>query len=288
MSIVYVNGEFLPLEEATIPMEDRAHQFADGIYEVIAFFNRTLLDAEPHLERLDRSCRELKLTNPYTQSKWLEVIEEMIEKNAWEHGGVYLQVSRGTQSRNHVYQQGLAPNVSLSAFGQKTPGKELTQTGAKVITYPDLRWKRCDIKTTGLLGNVMAKQAAHEAGAREAILVKENDDISEASVSNFFIVKDKVIRTHPATNEILCGVARNVTIEIAKEQGFTVDETPFSKQEMFDADEAFLTGTTTNILPVIQVDDSQIGLGKPGLVSLSLLEGFIAHIKQQTGYKLWS
>ena len=288
MTTVYVNGQYLPVTEATIPMEDRAHQFADGVYEVIAFFNRTLLDAQPHLERLDYSCSELRIENPYTHAKWLEILHEMIAHNEFEHGGVYLQVSRGTQSRNHVYQAGLKANVSLSAFGQKTPGKALTEQGAKVITYPDLRWKRCDIKTTGLLGNVMAKQAATEASAREAILIKENGDVSEASVSNFFIVKNGVVQTHPSTNEILSGIARQVTIEIAKSQAVQVVEKPFTKQEMLAADEAFLTGTTTNILPVVQVDEAMIGLGQPGPVTLQLLDGFIDHIKDQTGYALWS
>jgi len=151
-----------------------------------------------------------------------------------------------------------------------------------------LRWKRCDIKTTGLLGNVMAKQAAAQADAREAILIKENGDVSEASVSNFFIVKDDVIQTHPSTNEILSGIAREVTLRIAAEKNLLVKEEPFTKQAMFDADEAFLTGTTTNVLPVVQVDDTIIGNGKPSPITLQLLDGFIEHIKEQTGYELWS
>lgn len=288
MSTVYVNGTYLEASEATIPMEDRAHQFADGVYEVIAFFNRKLLDAEPHLKRLDFSCGELKITNPHSHGEWLKIIQEMIDRNDYEHGGVYLQVSRGTQSRNHVYESGLKANVTLSAFGQKTPSRELTEQGAKVITYPDLRWKRCDIKTTGLLGNVMAKQAATEANAREAILIKENGEVSEASVSNFFIVKNGVVQTHPATNEILNGIARQVTIGLAKDLQIKVLEQPFTKAEMLAADEAFLTGTTTNILPVVSVDDAAIGSGKPGAITGRLLEAFIAHIKAQTGYTLWS
>lgn len=288
MSIVYVNGEYPDAEDAVIPMEDRAHQFADGVYEVIAFFNGKLLDAEPHLKRLDYSCGELKITNPHRHAEWLDILHQMIERNEHEHGGVYLQVSRGTQSRSHVYPDNLTPNVTLSVFGQKTPSQELTYQGAKVITYPDLRWKRCDIKTTGLLGNVMAKQAASEADAREAILIKENGDVSEASVSNLFIVKEGVVRTHPSNHEILSGIAREVTIRIARELQMVVLEKPFSKEEMFAADEAFLTGTTTNVLPVVQVDDSLIGNGKPGKITLRLLEGFKEHIKSQTGYELWS
>ena len=288
MSIVYVNGVFQEAILATVPMEDRAHQFADGVYEVIAFFNRTLLDAQPHLDRLDYSCRELNINNPHSHSEWLELITQMIERNQHDHGGIYLQVSRGTQSRNHVYKAGLEANVSLSSFGQKTPNKELTEQGANVITYPDLRWKRCDIKTTGLLGNVMAKQAASEADAREAILVKENGEVSEASVSNFFIVKNNTVQTHPSTNEILSGIARAVTIAIAHERQIEVLEKPFTLQEMLEADEAFLTGTTTNILPVVKVNEAVIGDGKPGLITFSLLDGFIKHIKAQTGYTLWS
>lgn len=288
MSIAYVNGVYQDVSEAVVPMEDRAHQFADAVYEVVAFFNRKLLDAKPHLDRLDFSCSELSIKNPHSHAEWLDILQQMIERNKFEHGGVYLQVSRGTQSRGHVYQSGLTPNITLSAFGQKTPSRELTERGAKVITYPDLRWKRCDIKTTGLLGNIMAKQAATEAQVSEAILIKENGDVSEASISNFFIVKDGVVKTHPSTNEILSGIARKVTIEIANSLQIKVIEQPFSKEEMLSADEAFLTGTTTNVLPVVQVDDVQIGNGKPSAITLKLLDGFIAHIKEQTDYTLWS
>lgn len=288
MSIAYVNGEFLPIDDATVPMQDRAHQFADGVYEVIAFFNRKLLDAEPHLKRLDYSCRELRILNPYSHDEWLEVIHRLIEQNRFVHGGIYLQVSRGTQARSHVFKENLTPNVSLSVFGQKTPSKTLTESGAAAITHPDLRWKRCDIKTTGLLGNVLAKQAATDAGVYEAILIKDNGDISEASISNFFIVKDQVIYTHPSTHEILSGIARSVTVEIAQKRGYKVSETPFNVSTMMGADEAFLTGTTTNILPVVTIDGHSIGNGKPGDITLELLEGFIQHIEQQTGYRLWS
>ncbi|MDG1286544.1 MAG: D-amino acid aminotransferase [Rickettsiales bacterium] len=288
MGVVYVNGIYQDVADAVIPMEDRAHQFADGVYEVIAFFNGKLLDAQRHLERLDYSCGELKITNPHSHAEWMEIVGQMVERNEHEHGGVYLQVSRGTQSRSHVYTEAVQPNVTLSAFGQKTPGKRLTEQGASVITYPDLRWKRCDIKTTGLLGNVMAKQAATEAGASEAILIKENGDVSEASISNFFIVKEGVVQTHPSTNEILSGIAREVTLRIARDMQIKVLEKPFSQAEMLAADEAFLTGTTTNILPVVKVDDSTIGSGTPGAITQRLLGGFIEHIKTQTGYTLWS
>ena len=288
MPIVYVNGIYQDVSEAFIPMEDRAHQFADGVYEVVAFFNRKLLDAQEHLTRLDFSCGELAINNPYSHAQWMDVLLQMVERNEFEHGGVYLQVSRGTQSRNHVYKSGLQANVSLSAFGQKTPSKEFTYNGARVITYPDLRWKRCDIKTVGLLANIMAKQAATDVGASEAVLIKENGDVSEASIANFFIVKNGVLITHPSTNEILSGIARKVTIAIAKRLQIEVIERAFSQREMLDADEAFLTGTTTNILPVVKVDDSIIGSGKPSEITLKLLDGFIEHIKSQTGYKLWS
>ena len=126
MGVVCVNGVYQDVSDATIPMEDRAHQFADGVYEVIAFFNRVLLDAQPHLERLDYSCAQLNITNPHNHAEWLGLLNEMIARNEFEHGGIYLQVSRGTQSRNHVYVDGLTANISLSAFGQKTPNKELT------------------------------------------------------------------------------------------------------------------------------------------------------------------
>jgi len=288
-ALTYLNGQFVPDDQATIALTDRAHHFSDAVYEAIAFFNRNMVDATPHLERLAYSCGELAITNPHSQAEWLTILQQLLAKNPQaKHGGIYLQLSRGSQPRNHVYQNDLTPNVSISLFGQKTPSKALTDEGASVITHPDLRWKRCDIKTTSLLGNVMAKQAAHEAGAKEAVMVKENGEVSEASISNFFIVKDSVLHTHPATHEVLNGIVRQNTLRDAKKLGIRVQEAPFTTAQMFAADEAFLPRTTTNLLPVTRTDGTVIGTGKPGPVSLQLLDALIQHIHTQTGYALWS
>lgn len=285
----YVNGAWMDAANAVVPMEDRGHQFGDGVYEVVAFFSRRLVDAAPHVERLERSLQELKIPNPYGPEKWLALLQQTIDKNGYEHGGVYLQVTRGAYKRDHSFKAGVNPGITLSAFGQKTPPREVMDQGVRVIAQPDIRWKRCDIKTINLLPNVLAKQAAVDAGVRETLLLKENGEITEASVANFFAVIGGVIRTHPATNEILNGITRQAVIGLAKEAGYKVEESAFTLHELEqEAEESFLTSTTSNVLPVVRVNDAVIGGGTPGPVSLRLLELYVEHVKRQTDYTLWS
>jgi D-alanine transaminase len=182
----------------------------------------------------------------------------------------------------------MQPRLTMSVFGQKTPSQEMVQTGCKVITHADLRWKRCDIKTINLLPNVLARQAAADAGAREALLVKENGEVTEGSVANAMAVINGRIVTHPANHEILCGITRMTVLQLAREAGFTVEERPFTLKELLhQAEEAFLTGTTTNVLPIIAVDNQPIGNGRSGKIALALNAAYLEYIYQQTGHHVY-
>ncbi len=286
MAINYVNGKFVPAEQAMVPMEDRGHQFGDGVYEVIAFFNRKMVDMQPHLERLQRSLAEIRISQPMPLEEIALLLQEIINKNEYEHGGVYLQITRGAVKRDHTFSKDLKPALTMSVFGQKTPAPELVASGCKAITQPDIRWKRCDIKTINLLPNVLARQEAAQAGAREALLVKENGEISEGSVANAFAIIEGKIVTHPATNEILCGITRMAVINLAKEMGLVVEERPFTLEELLQkAEGAFITGTTTNVLSVVSVDNMPVGGGRPHALALQLNEAYLDYIYRQTGYR---
>lgn len=286
MPLHYVNGKFLPADQAFVPMEDRGHQFGDGVYEVVAFFNRRMVDAEPHLKRLERSLREIRIPQQMPLAEIHALLQETINKNDYDHGGVYLQITRGAARRDHGFTADLKPCLTMSVFGQKTPSPELVASGCKAITQPDIRWKRCDIKTINLLPNLLAKQAATDASAREALLVKDNGEISEASVSNAFAVIGGKVVTHPANHEILNGITRVAVIGLARQLGMTVEERPFTLTELLNkADGAFLTGTTTNVLSIVSVDNMPIGNGKPTEIALELNEAYFEHIYRQTGYR---
>jgi D-alanine transaminase len=216
----------------------------------------------------------------------MALLNELISKNEYEHGGVYLQITRGAAKRDHTFAADIQPCLSMSIFGQKTPAPELVASGCKVITQPDIRWKRCDIKTINLLPNVLARQAAAEAGAREALLVKENGEISEGSVANAFAVIEGKIVTHPANNEILNGVTRMTVLGLARKLGYTVEERPFTLSELLTkAEGAFLTGTTTNVFSIVSVDGKTIGNGMPTDIALKLNEAYLDYIYQKTGYR---
>ena len=287
MTINYVNGQWIEARDAMVPMEDRGHQFGDGVYDVAAYFNRNMVDAEMHIERLIRSLREIRIPNPKSAEEWQELFQTAIDKNDYEHGGVYVQVTRGAYSRDHVFPlASVEPAITMSVFKQKTPSPEMVQKGCYAITQPDLRWKRCDIKTINLLPNLLAKQAAVEAGAREAVLLKENGEISEGAVANIMMVKQGRLITHQANNEILNGITRRVVLELAAMIGIAIEERPFTFKELIEeGDEIFLTSTTSNVLPISKIDDHIIGNGVAGPVALQLLNAYLDHIEQQTGFR---
>nr|AEQ20352.1 D-alanine aminotransferase-like protein [uncultured bacterium CSL1] len=286
--IAYINGAYVPLNHAVVPMEDRAHQFSDGIYEYLAFYGKTPVHAELHLKRLERSLKELRIPMPMNPRALLGVMHELIARNTYDNGGLYLQVSRGVARREHAFPTHvLKPTVSMSVAPSKLPKSSEYTKGVAVISRPDIRWGRRDIKTVSLLGNILAKQAASEAKVKEAWLVGTDGMVTEGSTSNAFIVDraGKII-THPANERILSGVSREVAIALARKAGMKVEERPFGLDEAKKASEAFMTSTSAKVLPIVSLDGKPIGSGKPGPVTQKLLKLYAAYLAKSVGHEV--
>jgi len=287
MRIAYVNGSYQHNSEASVHIEDRGYQFADGIYEYIAFYNRKMVDGELHLARLERSLKAMNIDMPMSRAAMNIVIRELIQRNGREDGGLYMQITRGVARRDHPFPKNVRPAFVMTVCGAKIPKAYEVEKGVHVITQPDLRWKRCDVKSVGLLANVMAKQAASARKMREAWLLSDSNEVTEGSVSNAYIVsKGGELITHHADNQILSGVTRDMVLRLARKAGVKVAERPFNLLEAYDAAEAFITSTSANVLPVVSINDKPVGEGKPGPVSQKLLSLYLQHIYEQTGKRL--
>jgi D-alanine transaminase len=273
--IVYVNGAYLPEEEAKVSVFDRAFLFGDGVYEVTAVVGGRLVDFAGHLERLDRSLSEIALALPLSHAGLRALHEALVEQNGVTEGGVYLQITRGVADRDFLYPEGAAPTVV--AFTQSRPVLEhpYAAAGIKVVTIPDLRWKRRDIKSTSMLAQVMGKQEAKLKGAYEAWMV-EDGVVTEGTSSTAFIVDgDGVVRTQPLGPHLLTGVTRRAVLRLAATQGVCTEERPFSVKEALAAREAFITAATAFVLPVVEIDGVAIGDGRPGPVARAFRELYI-------------
>lgn len=282
--ISYVNGRYVHHAAAAIHIEDRAHQFSDGVYEVMAFYNRILLDETLHMQRLARSLKEIRITPPMSDKALRMVIREVIARNARDNGTVYIQISRGVAKRDHTFPKHTRASLVITVTGAKQPKAKEVREGVSVITTHDLRWARRDIKSVSLLANVMARQAAAEAGAREAWLIGKDGLISEGSASNAAIVNAKgEVVTSPESHNILGGITRAVVLKLARKSGIKIVEKSFSLKEAYAAKEAFMLGTTANVLPVTTIDGKPVGNGKPGTITMKLLALYLAHIDQETG-----
>lgn len=284
--LAYVNGRNLPLADASLHVEDRGTQFADAVYEVCAVLNGRILDWQPHLVRLRRNLAELDIHLAIADAPLSLQARRLIERNGHADCLLYIQVSRGTARRDHGFPAAAVPaNLVMTVrrfdFGQRV--RQLA-TGISVITRPDTRWARVDIKTTGLLGNVLAKQAAKQAGAFEAWLLA-GDVVREGSSTNAWIVKNGRLITHPTGTAILPGIARDAVMRMAREAQLVVEERPFTLAEALAADEAFLTSTTAPILPVVAVDGHKVGSGRPGPVVQRLGELVWQEVARQTGWR---
>ncbi len=278
--LVYLNGGYLPRAQATVSVDDRGFLFGDGVYEVVRIAGDAYVDADRHLARLRRSLAELRLPDPTAAGTDLLAIGTELRRRQRIGPGavVYMQVTRGAAARRHAFPPAdTAPTlfVSVSAF---TPKRELIASGVAAITHPDLRWQRCDIKSVNLLPNVLANQRAMEHGAYEAILVRDGT-ITEGTHCNVFAVVDGVLRTHPNGAAILPGVTRGVVVEIARAEGLEVREQAFGVGELERAAEVFLTGTTTDVMPVISVDRRPVREGQPGPVARRLGERLADHYR---------
>jgi D-alanine transaminase len=270
--IAYVNGRYVPQGAARIHIEDRGYQFADGVYEVVCIWNGLPVDYAGHMARLNRSLRELRLRSPATDGALTVIAKEIVRRNRVTKGTLYIQVNRGVAPRAHPFPNAaVPPSLILTAKHGAGPSDAVAEQGVKVVTAQDMRWERCDIKSVGLLPNVMARQVATEAKAYEALLVTPDNVVTEASASNAWIVtKDKTLVTHPTTQAILGGITRATLMRLAKDAGYAIAERPFTLDEARAAKEVFLTGTTTFVMPVVQIDDQPVGNGAPGNIALEL------------------
>jgi D-alanine transaminase len=264
--------QFLPKEQVHISPEDRGYYFGDGIYEVFRVYNGKLYEAEGHWERLERTANEVRIPLPYTRSELHGKIEQLIERNQLQEGTVYLQITRGSAPRVHPFPEAAAPVLMAYTTEVKRPLSTM-QSGIRAVTMDDIRWLRCDLKTLNLLANVMAKQHALDHGANDVILHR-NGTVTECSASNVMLVKNGALYTHPANNLILHGITRAVTLRLAAELGIPVREQAFTVDELYHADEAFITGTTVEITPVIAVDNKQIADGQLGPITKRLQQAF--------------
>lgn len=270
--MILLNDCFKERDQVNIDFEDRGYQFGDGIYEVIRVYNGVSFQMEPHLKRLQQSAQSIELTLPYPIEIIKKKLNELVLKNTLSDGIVYIQITRGVASRTHHYPDQSTAVLVAYTTQSKRPIKILN-TGIHAIITDDIRWVRCDIKSLNLLGNSMAKQHAKKHGYDEAILHRD-EIITEGSSSNVFIVKNNVLFTHPANNLILNGITRMEVLRMAKEIGYQVIQEAFSVKELIDADEVFVTSTTMEITPVIKINQSIVGTGKPGNITRKLQNSF--------------
>ncbi len=275
--IAYVNGRYVRHAEAGVSIDDRALLFSDGIYEVVEIFAGALIDEQGHLDRLARSARELRLHLPMGEAALKFVLRQLVARNRVRFGHVYLQVTRGAAKREHVFPDEGTP-ATLIGFAQRhdaLAGEAKARKGVAAISLPDIRWKRPDIKTTSLLANVLAKQQAREAGAYEAWLVDGAGLVTEGASSNAWIVESSgALVTRPADGAILAGITRARLLRLAEAQGLRVVERAFTVAETYEAQEAFISGATTLVMPVVALDGRPIGSGVPGPTALALRAAF--------------
>ncbi len=281
--IAYVNGRYGPHAEAAVHIEDRGYQLADAVYEVWSVFDGKLADAEGHFARLKRSLGELRIPEPMSRAALTVVLREVLRRNMVREGLIYLQVSRGVAPRDHAFpDHPLRPAVVITAKSLDRAASEAKAAlGISVITTPENRWGRCDIKTVGLLPNVLARQAAREQGAAEALFVDEAGLITEGTSANAWILDQAgVLRTRDTGANILRGVTRHTLLDVIAQAQLKVEERPFTPQEMADAKEAFITGAGSLVLPVVKIDGQPIGDGAPGPVAKRLRSLYIERAKQ--------
>lgn len=263
--IVYLNGEFMPLQEARIPVLDRGFIFGDGIYEVIPVYSRHPFRLAEHLVRFERSHQAIRIPNPLSDAEWTKLVEDLVARNAGDDQSVYLQVTRGVAKRDHAFPKGVKPTVFGMSSPLSTPLQETVQSGVHAITAIDYRWLRCDVKSTSLLGNCLLRQAAADADAVEVVMFRDGY-LTEGSSSNVFVVRNGVILATPKNNLVLPGITYDVVIELARANALALEVRPISEAEVRGADEIWVTSSTKEVLAVSTLDEKAVGEGKPGAV----------------------
>ena len=267
--IAYLNSKYINFNKAKIHIEDRGLQFSDSVYEVVPFYNKKLIDFSFHAKRLKYSLKELQIKYIVKEDKLKKIFNKIISLNKIRNGIVYLQITRGVQSRDHDYRNNLIPNLIIYAINRKLNLPNSDFKGVKAITYKDLRWKRRDIKTVSLLANVLAKKEAVRKKAYEAILI-DNGKITEATASNVWIVKNNKLITHPSNTDILKGITRETVKKLIKKNKLNLKETSFTKKELYNADEVFITSASSFVTPIIKVDSKLVNKGKIGRITMQL------------------
>lgn len=285
MEKIIWNGKIINREDAKVDIEDRGYQFGDGVYEVIRVYNRYMFTPDEHLERLKESAEKIKLSIPYSLEQMREWLLKLLSENDIENGIVYIQVSRGVSPRNHLFPAVDAPIVFVA--NTKTVERPIDNMlqGVNAITVEDIRWLKCDIKSLNLLGNLLAKQTAFENGCFEAIQHR-SEIVTEGSSSNISIVVNGKVITHPANHLILNGIVRQVMLKTCEENGIPFEETAFTIKELFTADEVFMTSTTAEITPIVQIDGKLVSDGKPGKTTKRLQDLYEQEIKKQCEFSI--
>lgn len=279
--IAFVNGAYVAHRLAAVHVEDRGYQFADGVYEVIHLFRGRLIDELPHLERLSRSLAELSIEPPMPRAAMRVVMRELVRRNRMTTGLLYIQITRGVAPRDHRFPRAVRAALAMTARPIAEFPREMRDNGVKVLTIPDIRWARCDIKSTALLPNVLGKQAAAEGDAYEAWMVDSEGQISEGASSNAWIVTpDNKLVTRPTGHRVLAGITRRRIVDLAGELGYAVEERPFTVGEAHGAKEAFMSNSSHFVTPVTQIDDRVIANGKPGALTMALHERYVRFMEE--------
>jgi D-alanine transaminase len=263
--MVFLNGRFLPIDEAKVPVLDRGFIFGDGVYELVPVYSRVPFRLDEHLGRLERSLAEVKIRNPHSRAQWRDILYRLVDAQPFDDQGLYLQVTRGVAKRDHAFPKGVEPTVFLMSNPLVTPPRELVEKGAAALTAQDNRWLRCDIKSISLVGNCLLRQLSAEAGAAETILFRDGK-LTEASASNVFVVKGGVILTPPKNHLILPGITYDVVVELAQANGLPLEAREVEENEVRAADELWLTSSSKEVLAVVSLDGASVGDGRPGPV----------------------
>ena len=263
--IVYLNGEFMPLEDAKIPVLDRGFIFGDGVYEVIPVYSRHPFRLAEHLVRFERSHQAIRIPNPLTDAEWTRLVQDLVARNAGEDQSIYLQVTRGVAKRDHAFPKNVKPTVFGMSNPLSTPARDTVDNGIHAITTIDYRWLKCDVKSTSLLANCLLRQVAADADALEVVMFRDGF-LTEGSSSNVFVVKNGVILATPKNNLVLPGITYDVVVELARANSLPIDVRPISEAEVCSADEIWVTSSTKEVLAVTTLNETAVGTGKPGAV----------------------
>ena len=260
---IYLNGQFMPLAQARVPVLDRGFIFGDGVYEVIPAYSRHPFRLAAHLRRLQGSLDAIRLSNPHTDDQWSQLIERLIEQNAWDDQSIYLHVTRGVAPRDHAFPKDIAPTVFMMSNAMTYPPRDQVDNGVGAVTAVDNRWLRCDIKAVSLLPNVLLRQLAVDAGCAEAVMLRDGF-LTEGAASNIFVVRSNILLAPPKSHLMLPGITYDVVLELAEADGIAIDIRDVPETELRNADELWLSSSTREVLAITRLDGNPVGDGKPG------------------------